>query len=89
MAKSIFIDATEIAQLLEFDTKMMFLHRRKDMEAEGFPRPVSFIRKPLRWRRDDVLAWRDGIGRSLPGIPAPQTPSDNRKIVMLHAAGRA
>ncbi len=89
MAQSIFIDAIEIAELLEFDNKLMFLNRRKDMEAEGFPHPVSFIRKPLRWRRDDVLAWRDGIGRTLPGIPHPQTPSDNRKIVLLHAAGRA
>lgn len=89
MTQSIFVDATQIATLLELDTKTMFLQRRKDMEAEGFPRPVSFISKPMRWRRDDVLTWRDGIGRTLPGIPAPMTPSDNRKVVMLHAAGRA
>jgi len=59
MRRSSFMDAREIARRLgcHVDT---FLSKRRELESEGFPKPVSSFRRPLRWRRAQVRAWLDG-----------------------------
>lgn len=64
----IFITAAEVAALLEYDTPRQFQRQRARLTAEeGFPLPIPLNKRTLRWRRDDVIAWRD----RLTGLPDP------------------
>lgn len=58
-----FIPTAQVAQLLGLSDGG-FLRQRPRLEDEvGFPEPMPHSRRPLRWRRDQVLAWIDAQGR--------------------------
>lgn len=62
MTAPIFIATGDVAQLLGLSDGG-FLRQRPRLEDEaGFPEPMPFARRPLRWRRDQVLAWIEGQG---------------------------
>jgi predicted DNA-binding transcriptional regulator AlpA len=83
----IYIGAGEVAALMEFHDAAQFLTRRARLEAMGFPRPVPFCTRPMKWRAADVRAWLDGA-RFDPEAP-PATPDTARKVVLLAEARRA
>jgi predicted DNA-binding transcriptional regulator AlpA len=57
-----FIATAEVAQLLGLSGGN-FLRVRPRLEDEaGFPEPMPHSRRPLRWRRDQVLSWIEGQG---------------------------
>ena len=72
-----FIDAAAVAQLLDLHDGDAFLRRRALMQAQGFPAPVDFIRRPRKWNRAAVLAWRDRTA----DIHLPPDPTG--KVVIL------
>ena len=72
-----FIDAGAVAQLLDLPSADAFLSRRALMQTQGFPAPVAFIRRPLKWSRAAVLAWRDRLGE----VTLPPDPTG--KVVVL------
>lgn len=85
-----FIDAAAVAQLLGLPGPAAFLARRADLEdRHGFPIPLPWWRRPLKYRRDQVLAWRDMQGRPRgddPEIP-PQLLASG-KVALLAEARR-
>jgi predicted DNA-binding transcriptional regulator AlpA len=83
----LFISAAEVAAMMEFTGPAGFLTRRARLEAIGFPPPVPFVTRPLKWRRAAVQAWLDGA-RFAPDT-APATPDAARKVVLLAEARRA
>lgn len=64
MTPPVFIDAAAVAQLLDLPSGPALLARRRNLQdRHGFPAPVGFSSRPLKWRRDLVLAWLDRHGR--------------------------
>jgi predicted DNA-binding transcriptional regulator AlpA len=57
VTQKIFINAREVASLLELKNAMAFQVRRVRLESEGFPRPSKISKTPRRWRRAEVLQW--------------------------------
>ncbi|SFY18191.1 hypothetical protein SAMN04244548_02974 [Paracoccus pantotrophus] len=57
-----FIATAEVAQLLGLSDGGFLRQRPRLEEAAGFPEPMPHSRRPLRWRRDQVLAWIEGQG---------------------------
>lgn len=85
--RSVFITARQVAQLLEFETTQQFRSRRDHLIRDlGFPRPVPFIRKPMKWRRDDVENWIAALNRPLANGALPFHAADHRKVVLLEQA---
>ena len=76
-----FIDAAQVADLLCLGSADAVLRRRAELQARGFPAPVAFIRRPLKWSRASVLAWRDRAA----GVPPPADLGGN--VVALRRAG--
>lgn len=66
-----FIDAGDVARLLDLPSADAFLARRAALEDQGFPLPCPWSRRPLKWRADQVLAWRDrqGLPRAADVVP--------------------
>lgn len=63
MSDPTFIDAAGVADLLGLPDADAFLRRRLDMEDNmGFPLSLPYWRRPLKYRRDQVIAWRDRQG---------------------------
>lgn len=62
-----FINSAQVAQLLDLPSSLSFLARRADLEERGFPLPCSWISRPMKWRRELVLAWiaTQGLPRAL------------------------
>lgn len=89
MTERIFIGAAEAAQLLELPSADAFKSRRAALERDhGFPPPVPWAASPLRWRRADVIAWRDNYYKAPDLAPAlgPGRGDAARRVVMLGMA---
>lgn len=57
-ALPIFLPSDTVAQLLGFQSVQTFLDERPRLEdGEGFPPPVKFHQRPLRWRKEHVAHW--------------------------------
>ena len=71
-----FITSAQVAQLLDLPSANAFLARRADMEDLGFPLPVAWMARPMKWRADLVQAWiaRQGMPRALGMKPQLVTP---------------
>jgi hypothetical protein len=83
-----FIPAAMVAQLLDLPNAEAFLYRREALEDQGFPLPVSWSRRPLKWRTDQVAAWinRQGLPRAAEVVPLRVVGGNAR---LLHLAGSA
>jgi hypothetical protein len=92
MSAPLYIGAAEVAALLELPGPRSFLERRERLEREeGFPPPAPWARSPLKWRREDVLAWRD-VRRQVAAVAPAAGPVRGdvaRRVVMLQNARRA
>lgn len=89
MPAPLFIDAAEVAAALELPDRAAFLRVRDRLESDhGFPPPLPWTRAPLKWRRADVIAWRDGLHAAPDLTPAtgPARGDTARRVVMLHHA---
>lgn len=82
-----YIDATAVAELLELPGANSFLLRRAALERIGFPAPVPWSRRPLKWRAADVEAWIAGAASFVNDATA--TPDAARRVVMLNRARTA
>lgn len=82
-----FIQAGEVADLLELDTREQFLRRRAHLEDLGFPHPVGWVRCPLRWRRSEVVAWLDAQSQGVPqDLPDDVVPLATRRLALHNMA---
>lgn len=64
MAEPIFIDAGGVARLLGLPDAEAFLRRRRALEERcDFPLPLPWWKRPVKYRRDMVLAWINLQGR--------------------------
>lgn len=60
----IFVDTAEVADLLGLPSAAAFLTRRVELEdSAGFPMSLPHWKRPLKYRRDQVLAWLERQGR--------------------------
>lgn len=89
MTLPLLIRSDAVAQLLGLASAATFLARRDRMEQDlYFPPPMPHSDRPLLWRRDEVMAWIDRMGRpARPGI----NPADiaSGKIALLEMARTA
>lgn len=71
-----FINSAQVAQLLDLPSANAFLARRDALEEMGFPLPVAWSSRPLKWRADLVQGWilRQGYPRALGNKPQLVTP---------------
>ena len=83
----LFIDAADIAELLGLADRAAFLRRYPSLYRDhGFPDPMPHSRRPLRWRRDQVLAWIDEHGQRR---TRPTQMPTGENVVLLKEAARA
>lgn len=84
-----FIATRDVAGLLGLSDGT-FLRQRPELEdRHGFPEPMPHARRPLRWRRDQVLAWINGHG--LPRDAAAHIDPDavaSGQVILLAEARR-
>lgn len=84
---TVFIQAPEVARMVGFYSADAFLMNRHRLEdEEGFPMPLPTSRRPLKWRRTEVQAWVDGMGRPKPQLP--DTAGLGANVVLLAEARR-
>lgn len=84
-----FIDTGAVADLLGLP-HAGFLARRAELIADlGFPQPMPYARRPMRWRRDMVLAWlqEQGLPRAAEAALPPR--DAGFKPVLVAEARRA
>lgn len=84
-----FIASATVADLLGLP-HAGFLARRAELIADlGFPQPMPYARRPMRWRRDMVLAWlqEQGLPRAAEAALPPR--DMGRKPVLVAEARRA
>lgn len=63
-ADPVFIDGTAVARLLGLrDATQLNRIRTRLEDEQGFPVPVPHWRRPLKWRRDQVVGWIAAQGR--------------------------
>ena len=91
-ALPIFVNASDVAQMLGLTSASSFLGRRAHLEETlGFPTPVPWSKRPMMWRRESVQRWVDALGE----VPAaaldlvPDQPDAARRVVMIHQARTA
>ncbi|AUC52321.1 hypothetical protein CDO87_03560 [Sagittula sp. P11] len=66
-----FITASQVAAMTGFSNATAFLKARDRLERdEEFPAPMPTQLRPMKWRRDAVAAWVDGLAASDPIPPA-------------------
>jgi hypothetical protein len=60
-----FITSAQVAQLLDLPSANSFLAKRDELEELGFPLPVAWSSRPMKWRSDLVEGWiaRQGYPR--------------------------
>jgi predicted DNA-binding transcriptional regulator AlpA len=81
-----FITADVVASLTGFEDGPAFLRARERLERyESFPPPMPTCLRPLKWRKDAVLAWLDTAGTPEARLRAATGPN----IVLLEEARRA
>jgi predicted DNA-binding transcriptional regulator AlpA len=72
MTERLFITADEVAELTGYTNGAAFLRDRCRLEDDlEFPDPMPTQRRPMRWRRDAVLAWRDMVNPVQRVVAAP------------------
>jgi hypothetical protein len=85
----LFIDTCAVADLLGLPPAG-FLARRAGLIADhGFPQPMPYARRPLRWRRDRVLAWIEEQGLPLAAEAALPPRQGGFKPVLIAQARTA
>lgn len=92
MTDQLFIEAAAVAALLEIPTASAFLLRRATLERDhGFPAPLPWCQRPLKWRREDVIRWRDNCydAPDLSAVTGAARGDMARRVVMLQEARRA
>lgn len=57
MTERKFLTAGEIAGIMGLQSAESFLARRCKLEPLGFPKPVSWCQRPMRWRATAVHEW--------------------------------
>jgi predicted DNA-binding transcriptional regulator AlpA len=77
----------EVADLLGIAPATLLAKREELADATGFPEPLPWSLRPLRWRRDRIEAWlgEQGLSRAAP-VPARVT---GPNVVLLAEARRA
>lgn len=67
MTSRMFLNSTEVAQLLDLPSGNAFLARRADLEEKGFPLPCTWSARPMKWRAEQVTGWidRQGLPRAV------------------------
>lgn len=84
MTRPDFIPTRDVAELLGV-SPMTLLRKRAELEEDhGFPPPVAFAQRPLRWRADLVRGWLDRQGQ--PRGMAPERPGAFRPYLVAKAA---
>lgn len=73
-----FITADVVASLIGFNNAAAFLRERERLEDQQFPEPMPTCQRPLKWRREAVLAWLDAVAPVQP--PMPEGPN----VIRLH-----
>ena len=62
-----FLTSDQVAAVIGMPDAAAFLRARARLEDENlFPLPMPTMRRTMRWRKDEVLAWRDRHGRPVP-----------------------
>lgn len=79
-----FIPARAVADLLGVSPEHLLRKREVWAEDHGFPPPVAFIQRPLRWRADLVRAWLERQG--YPEPPNQPKPGAFRPYLIEKAA---
>lgn len=70
-----FIDAGTVAALIGLDGRGAFLRRRADLERmHGFPVPLPYGTRTLRWRRSQVMGWLEDQGRAATHVAKSDAP---------------
>lgn len=71
MTTRMFLNSSEVAQLLDLPSSLAFLARRAALEELGFPLPCPWSARPMKWRGDLVEGWiaRQGHPRAVGGKP--------------------
>ena len=78
-----FVTADQVAELVGFETGAAFLRARDRLERlEDFPPPVPTCLRPMKWRKDAVVAWIETVGT------ANQTPAATGANVVLFEEAR-
>lgn len=67
----LFLTAAEVAPLIGYASASTFLNARERLEEdEGFPTPIlQRAVVPLRWRRDELVAWLNRLPAPVEGVP--------------------
>ncbi len=55
------LTCTQVAALLSVDNRTIW--RMVEEKRHGFPQPIRYNRKLVRWKYTDVLAWVERQGR--------------------------
>ncbi len=82
-----FITTAQVSQLLGVSDGS-FRRRRAQLEdCAGFPEPMPHSARPLRWRRDQVLAWIQGQGlpRDLEARVDPALVASGQVVLLAEA----
>lgn len=72
----------EVAAALRRSRRWFYAHRAQ-LEAEGFPRPISSVGNPL-WAASDLIAWIERP--KFPPVSAPPVPPGGASNVVALAA---
>lgn len=87
----IFIDAHDVARILGLPDDLAFLRRRAELEdRHGFPLSLPYWKRPLKYRRDAVVAWLAEQGGPRP-VGHPDIPPElltSGKVSLLAEARR-
>ena len=87
-ASAEFIEAPDVAALLDLPSGEAFLAKRRGLERDhGFPKPMVWSLRPMKWRADRVRAWIQEQGGASASNPA--IPDNDPVVVRLMAEARA
>jgi predicted DNA-binding transcriptional regulator AlpA len=83
-----FITTDKVAHLLGMAPATFLDKRARLIRDHGFPQPMPFIQRPLRWRADRVLAWLEeqGLPRATEAALPPRPTGPN--VVLMEEARR-
>lgn len=85
MTAPIFIASGAVADLLGYRTRAGFLAERPALERDlAFPPPYRL--HPLRWRRDDVVAWRSRVVLETARAELAGAPTDTAAAALFRLA---